>query len=298
MEENSILVCSNIQGAIPLKSYAGGCPYKSLIIYHIDGIFGYEYEKNLGRKYIGNWVEDKYSFLFFSEDPGNDLKEIISLQPSLKILDKYSFSYEEWQGGGFEKKHIENFLIIPPWEDAGNDTSLNKVILDHGVVFGNGLHPTTKDCIRAISYLKNHYFFNKVLDIGTGTGILAISSVYLGATEVIAIDLNPLAVKTAANNVLLNNLNEKIKVFEGKAEEYACDEADLLIANIHFDVIKMMFSNKGFLDKDYYIFSGLMRTQAGDLRDLIKNNGMNIMKEWEYEMTWYTILVKAESRKE
>ena len=83
------------------------------------------------------------------------------------------------------------------------------------------------------------------------------------------------------------------KVFEGMAQEYAASEADLLIANIHFDVIKTMFSNRGFLDKDYYIFSGLMRSQAADLRDFIRNNRMNILKEWAPEMTWYTILVKG-----
>jgi ribosomal protein L11 methyltransferase len=276
-----------------LKDKKGGCPYKNLIIFHIDGIFSHEYDKELGRNYIGNWVEDKYSFLFFSENPGNVLEEIIAQRPDLHLIDKYFFSYEEWQGGGFEKKVIEDFIIVPPWENSSTNSKLHKIILDPGVVFGNGLHPTTRDCLRAVSYLNDHYSFNKVIDIGTGTGVLAIASVYLGAKEVIAIDLNPLAVKTASNNVLLNNFDEKIKVFEGKAEGYACEETDLLIANIHFDVIKMMFAQKGFLDKNYYIFSGLMRSQAGDLRELIKKNGMNTVKEWEYEMTWYTILVKG-----
>lgn len=274
-----------------MKLYTGVCPYKNLIIYHIDGIFSCEYEKKLGKNYIGNWVEDKYSFLFFSEDSGNDLEAIITKQSNLKILDKYYFPYEEWQGGGFEKRLIEDFIIVPPWEDVTTSNIRYKIVLDPGVVFGNGLHPTTKDCIHAISFLKRQYSFNKVLDIGTGTGILAIASVYLGAKEILAIDLNPLAVKTAANNVLLNSFDEKIKVFEGKAEDYVCKEADLLIANIHFEVIKLMFAKKGFLDKKYYIFSGLMRSQAGDLRELIKHNGMNIMKEWDHEMTWYTILV-------
>lgn len=276
-----------------MKSYTGVCPYKDLIIYHIDGVFSQEYEKDLGRNYIGNWVEDSYSFLFFCEDPGDDLKELIGRQQDLCILDKYFFSYEEWQGGGFEKKTIGEFLIVSPWEEVDSGNSRYKIVLDPGVVFGNGLHPTTKDCIRAISYLKKHYSFNRVIDIGTGTGILAISAVFLGAAEVNAIDLNPLAVKTAANNVLLNGFCEKIKVVEGKAEGYAYEKADLLIANIHFDVIKMMFAVKNFLDKDYFIFSGLMRSQAGDLRDLIKNNGMYIMKEWEYDMTWYTMLIKG-----
>ncbi len=275
-----------------MESKTVGCPYKNLIIYHIDGVFCHEYEKILGRNYIGNWVEDRFSFLFFTEDPENDLEEIISQQPQLKILDKYSFSYEEWQGGGFEKKLIEDFIIVPPWEEVDIGSARFKIILDPGVVFGNGLHPTTKDCIRAVSYLRKHHSFNKVIDIGTGTGILAIASIYLGASEVTAIDLNPLAVKTAANNVLINNFDKKISVFEGKAEDYACNKADLLIANIHFEVIKTMFADQGFLDKDYYIFSGLMRSQAGDLRELIRKNGMNIVKEWEYEMTWYTMLIE------
>ena len=276
-----------------MKDKTGVCPYNNLFIYHVDGIFGHEYEKRLGRNYIGNWVEDRYSFLFFSEEADSDIEEILTLQPSLHLLDKYSFSYEDWQGGGFEKKHIDNFFIVPPWEESVSDTSCHKIILDPGVVFGNGLHPTTKNCLNAISYLKDHHEFKKVIDIGTGTGILALASICLGATEVTAIDLNPLAVKTAVNNVMLNDFDKRITVFEGKAQDYACNEADLLIANIHFDVIKLMFFIKGFLDKDYYIFSGLMRSQAGDLRELIKNNGMNIMKEWEYEMTWYTILVKG-----
>lgn len=277
--------------AYPLKLNTGVCPYENLIIYHIDGIFGCEYEKKLGRNYIGNWVEDNYSFLFFTENPGDDLDVLVAQQPNLKILDKYSFPYEEWQGGGFEKKVIEDFIIVPPWEEVATSSTPYEIILDPGVVFGNGLHPTTKDCIHAISYLKRQYSFKKVLDIGTGTGILAIASVYLGAKEVIAIDLNPLAIKTAVNNVRLNSFDEKIKVVEGKAEDYICKEADLLIANIHFEVIKLMFAKKGFLDKKYYIFSGLMRSQAGELRELIINNGMYIMKEWDHEMTWYTILV-------
>lgn len=275
-----------------MKTSAVSCPYKNLFIYHVDGIFGRDYERYLGRKYIGNWVEDRYSFLFFSEDPGDDLKDIIIRQPGLCILDKYSFSYEEWQGGGFEKRVIEEFIIAPPWEEVNTGT-LHRIILDPGVVFGNGLHPTTQDCLRAVSYLKKLFPFNKVIDIGTGTGILSIASVYLGAMEVTAIDLNPLAVKTAANNVLLNNFAARIKVHEAKAEDYACKKADVLIANIHYDVIQMMFAKQGFAEKKYFIFSGLMRSQSGALRDLIRNNGMKIIKEWDYDMTWYTILAKG-----
>lgn len=271
----------------------GNCPYTNLFIYHVDGVFSRRHEKKLGRKFIGNWVEGDYSFLFFTEDPGTDIEKILNSQPNLNLLDKYSFSYEEWQGGGLEKNRIENFIIIPPWEEIDTDTTEHTIILDPGVVFGNGLHPTTKDCIRAISYLRMYYPFKKVIDIGTGTGILAISSACLGATDVTAVDLNPLASKTASKNAGLNNFANIIKVYEGKAEDYAFDNADLLIANIHFDVIKSMFSINGFLNKKYFILSGLMRSQAMEVKDLIIQNGLKILKEWDLEMTWHTILIKG-----
>jgi len=273
-----------------LKSRTNACPYKNLFIYHVDGVFSHEHEKKLGRKFIGNWVEDDYSFLFFAEDPGMDIENIINRQSNLKLLDKYSFSYDEWQGGGLEKNIIEDFLIVPPWEEIIKESGKYRVVLDPGVVFGNGLHPTTKDCIRAVSHLKKNYSFKKVVDIGTGTGILAICSAILGAGEVVAVDLNPLAAKTALKNVDFNNFGNIIKVFEGKAEDYAFDNADLLIANIHFDVIKSMFSVNGFLNKKHFIFSGLMRSQAMEVKDLIAKNGIKILKEWDLEMTWYTIL--------
>lgn len=273
-----------------MTTNAGNCPYKNLFIYHVDGVFGHRHEKKLGRKFIGNWVEDDYSFLFFSEEPGSDIEKIIKRQSNFNLLDKYSFSYEEWQGGGLENIRIEDFIIIPPWEEKNTAGTEIKIILDPGVVFGNGLHPTTKDCIRAVSYLRRRYPFKKVIDIGTGTGILAISSALLGATEISAVELNPLAVRTALNNVNLNNLDDSIKIYEGKAEDYSFDDADLIIANIHFEVIKWMFANNVFFNKKYSVFSGLMRSQSGELRHLIREHKLDILKEWDYEMTWYTIL--------
>jgi ribosomal protein L11 methyltransferase len=266
------------------------CPYNDLFVYHLEGRFRDEDEKNLGKEYLGNWVEDNYSFLFFSADPGYGIQIILDQQSHLKLLDIYSFSYEEWQGGGFEENSVEEFIIVAPWQRSCTDIDQYKIILDPG----NGLHPTTKDCIRAISFLKKHYSFKKVIDIGTGTGILAISAVCLGATDVSAVDLNPLSVKTAINNVSLNCYEKNIKVYEGRAEDFSNNKADLLIANIHFEVIKSFFSCNGFLNKKYCIFSGLMRSQVADLRELISKYDMSIIKEWEYEMTWYTILARGD----
>ena len=276
-----------------MKSYTGVCPYKNLFILHAEGRLNEQDEKYLGKDFLGNWVEDEYSFLFFSSEPGDAVYKIIANNPRVDLLDKYSFTYEEWQGGGFEKKRIAEFIIASPWETGSEEDAGFKIILDPGVVFGNGLHPTTKDCLNAISYLKKQYSFKNVLDIGTGTGILAIASVHLGAELVTAVDLNSLAVKTAANNAILNGFEKKIKVYEGKAEDFTANDADLAIANIHFDVIRRLISKKDFLKRRYMIFSGLMRSQASEIKSMLLENKLTIENEWDHEMTWYTLLLRG-----
>ncbi len=252
---------------------------------------GEEDEKLLGKEFLGNWIEGEYSFLFFSSYPGDDVYKVVTENSIVRLLDKYIFSYEEWQGGGFEKKKIAEFIIVSPWEKDPEDSGKYKIILDPGVVFGNGLHPTTKDCLCAISYLKTQYSFKKVLDIGTGTGILGIASIHLGAEFVAAYDLNPLAVKTAVNNVKLNGFEDRIEVYEGKAEEISEDDSDLVIANIHFDVIKSLLLKNTFCNRRYLVLSGLMRSQARDVKDLLLNKNLEVVKEWDHDMTWYTMLL-------
>jgi len=138
-----------------------------------------------------------------------------------------------------------------------------KIIIDPGVVFGTGLHPTTKHCLRAMVTLQEGQIpMEKVLDLGTGTGILALAAGFLGAGEVTAVDLNPLAVKTTKRNVLLNHLEGIIKVVQGKAQDFVDQSADLVIANIHHEVVKDLLETDGFRQKDH-------------------------------EMTWYTLLLKG-----
>ena len=274
-----------------MRYRTGSSPYKNLYIYHLEGRFREEDEKLLGKEFLGNWIEDEYSFLFFSSEPESDVYKIITENSIARLLDKYKFSYEEWQGGGFEKKKIAGFIIVSPWEKDDEESEKHKIILDPGVVFGNGLHSTTKDCLCAIYYLKEQYSFKKVLDIGTGTGILGIASIHLGADFVSAIDLNPLAVKTAVNNVQLNGFEDRMNVYEGKAEDLSEDDYDLVIANIHFDVIKSLLLKKTFCNRNYLILSGLMRSQARDVKNFLSKTKLEIVKEWDHDMTWYTMLL-------
>ena len=81
----------------------------------------------------------------------------------------------------------------------------------------------------------------------------------------LAVDLNPLCVNTARNNVQLNRLEDRIEVKEGRAEAYAEVPADLMLANIHWDVLKSLLATEGFRRNPWIILSGLMRSHARDL---------------------------------
>jgi ribosomal protein L11 methyltransferase len=109
---------------------------------------------------------------------------------------------------------IGRFLVRPTWSNA-SDSGAITIALDPGMAFGTGLHPTTQQCLEAVSYLDLEGA--RVLDVGTGSGILAIAAAKRGAREVIGVDTNPLAVRAAHENSLANGV--AVAVHEGSAAD-------------------------------------------------------------------------------
>jgi ribosomal protein L11 methyltransferase len=144
-----------------------------------------------------------------------------------------------------------------------------------------------------MAWLRARRPFRHVIDIGTGTGVLSLAAAFLGAESVTALDLNPLCVKTAAANVKLNNLQGVVHVREGRAEDFADDRADLVVANIHFDVIKTLLGMAGFRKRDALILSGLMRSQAVKVETLLEKLNYHIERKWDHDMTWFTLLARG-----
>jgi len=268
-------------------------PYQDLYIYYLEGSLQREDEPRLGSHFLGNWIEEGSSFLFFSRPTRGLVQGIVDTNKGLRLVDEFYFTYEEWQGGKIKPFTVPPFFIIPPWEDSKDHQGGIKILLDPGVVFGTTLHPTTRDCLSALATVYEQYQIDRVLDLGTGTGILAVGAALLGAKSVVAIDINPLAVKTALSNVRLNGLEEKIEVKEGLAEKWTDHLCDLVIANIHYDVIKELINGRGFLKKKWFIFSGLMRSQAESIRSALSEYPTEIVQEWNHEMVWHTFLGKA-----
>lgn len=270
-----------------------GTPYEDLYIYLIKGLVPREKEATLGQSFLGNWVEEDTSFLFFGEPSDEVVNELLKGSSDLQLLETYHFSYEQWQEAFSEPLRIDRFLIVPPWLDAVEGPGEIKILLDPGLVFGTGLHASTRDSLKALSHVHSRSAIEKVIDLGTGTGILALASALLGAQQVLAVNLNPLCVKTARKNVQWNHLETRVEVKEGRAEDFAELQADLVLANIHWDVLKTLIEKEGFRRNPWLVLSGLMRSHARDLESDLSRYGLQVVKAWEDEATWYTMLVSA-----
>ncbi|HEY7624733.1 MAG TPA: 50S ribosomal protein L11 methyltransferase [Candidatus Limnocylindria bacterium] len=121
---------------------------------------------------------------------------------------------------------IGRFLVRPTWSDAA-DPGLITIALDPGMAFGTGLHPTTQQCLEAISYLDLDG--QSVLDVGTGSGILAIAAAKRGAGSVVAVDIDPLAVRAAGENAAANAVS--FATSTGSAVDVA-GTFDIVLANL------------------------------------------------------------------
>lgn len=270
------------------------CPYDTLHIYYLEGRANPALMR-FGDSFLGDWEEEGFSFLFFKEPADGSVHALIKAQKELTLIDQYQMSYEEWQGGPIEPFTISDFLILPPWKaDASNTSLKKKLILDPGVVFGNGAHPTTRECLDLLSRLLKFIPIESMIDLGTGTGLLSLAAASHGLKKVIAVDFNYLAVKTAQHNIRLNGFDRQILAIQGLAETFIDTPADLVVANIHYDVMRRLVASKGFLEKKWFILSGLLKSQAEAIENHLKSVPVTLLDKRESGGVWHTFFGKVD----
>jgi ribosomal protein L11 methyltransferase len=267
------------------------CPYTDLHIYRLEGRMEPR-AAAAGKTFLGHWQEEDSAFLFFSAPEEEAVLTILSNQPQLRLVDRICMPYHQWQGTPLEAESVGRFHIIPFWDSRAGEGSAPAgsipLVLDPGMVFGTGSHPTTRDCLAALELAMNMGVPDTVLDLGTGTGILALAAAKLGSRIIVAVDNNLLAARTAGRNVELNRLSERILVVQGQAEDFIQYPADLIIANIHGEVMLRLLDTQGLRQKRRLILSGLMRSEAKEVRHRLLRQGLRIYREWLQVGIWHT----------
>jgi ribosomal protein L11 methyltransferase len=227
-----------------------------------DLVYVYEFEGNLGAKistlkededYIGIWKEADYSYLFFGKDKKALLQRVLPPFRSETVL-----RHEDWEAGNIlDILHVGQITVHPPWKTPLEKRNLS-LSIDPGMAFGSGNHASTKGCLILLQKLFQKCIPAKVLDLGTGTGILSIACLKMGASAAFSLDYNNLAIDTAKKNRGLNGLENQMHLWMGDARDSLHVHADLLIANLYFQVIDELANQEAFYSKPYYLLSGLL----------------------------------------
>ena len=197
-----------------------------------------------------------------------------------------------WKQYFFTQKISERFVVKPTWRKYDPKKGELIIELDPGKAFGTGTHPTTSLALRLMEkYVEKE---SEVLDIGTGTGILIIGASKLGAKRTIGIDIDDLAVESARENLLLNNISpNNNQVFKGDLLSVFQEERfDIIVANILADVLIVLLKDikKMLKEKGIIIFSGIIKEKYQLMKNELENYNLEIIKEMS-EDDWIAIAI-------
>ncbi len=213
-------------------------------------------------------------------------------------MDRQSVADEDWAENW--KKYYKPFrvgtrlVVKPTWEryDAKPDDLM--IELDPGMAFGTGTHETTHMCMELLE--KKLRPGMRVMDVGTGSGILAIAAAKLGAESVLAIDIDPDAVKVARENVILNGVESGVRVVEGDLVQSEAMPCELAVANIVADAICMLAGplTRHLLPQGLLICSGIIKEREADVLAAAKAAGYTV-EDRLAQGEWVALSLRSEA---
>ena len=162
-----------------------------------------------------------------------------------------------------------SLVVKPTWEPYDAKPGDRVIEIDPGMAFGSGTHETTGMCLELLE--EAVHGGERVIDVGTGSGILAIGAALLGAKDVLAIDIDPTAVKVARENVAHNHLEQTVTTLEGNLLEKVDAQCEVCVANIIADVICMFAAplNEHIVPGGLFICSGIIKEREQDVTDAL-----------------------------
>ncbi len=231
-------------------------------------------------------------------NPKESIEYITERLTALNIeyeLGEIDISEKEWENNWkqfFKCTEIGKRLCIrPSWEEYENKDSRVVLSIDPGAAFGTGTHATTSMCLETLEKLVTPDI--TVLDIGSGSGILSIAAILLGAKDVVGVDIDPVAVKVAGENAALNGVAAKANYVLGNLDEEITDTYDIVVANIVADaIIALSDSAKKRMKKGgYFLCSGIIDIRADEVEAALTERGYTVIEKMTNN-NWVAFLAK------
>ena len=192
---------------------------------------------------------------------------------------------EEWKRSYQPIRVAPGFVVCPSWIELPPDPSQVVVRLDPGMAFGTGTHPTTRLCLE---FLRDRLRPGmEVIDLGCGSGILAIAALRLGASRALALDIDPEAIRTTLENASRNGVDERLVVRTGSlgealAETSPIRRASLVLANILAPVLAEMLGSglaRLVLPGGHLVLSGLLQEQSTQVEQALREQGVSSLEK-------------------
>ena len=203
---------------------------------------------------------------------------------------------EDWSNAWKKYYHPvqvgEHLVVCPSWEAYDRKPDEVVLTLNPGMAFGTGTHDTTRLCMELLEkYITPQ---DTVLDVGCGSGILAITAALLGANRIIGCDIDEVAVKVAGENAALNGVQDRIAFHQGDLTSQVEGSFQIICANIVADVIIRLSEDAGrYLAKDgIFITSGIIDTREQDVLNALEQNGFQVI-ERRTSGGWVALACKA-----
>jgi len=245
---------------------------------------------------------DKVRVLCYLNNDENVEQKSLQLQESLWHLSQISpiaapqlqtIQDEDWMASWKNNykpiKVGKNWLILPAWIEPDPSETRQIIRIDPAMAFGTGTHPSTQLCLLAIEdYLK---VGQDVIDLGCGSGILAIAALKLGASYALAVDTDDLAVEATKKNAIINKIHTNLASHRGSLDDilhgdYVIRQAPLVLANILAPVLIQLLKEglaRTISPGGKLVMAGILETQAESVIQASKTAGLNLVNQYQQD---------------